>query len=90
MTFGFQMQRLEENASVYDGPTSALTISYNTPETASIVPSGSSSAYGGNTGYSYASFLLGAVNGTGSLCSHSRFWADDSTPMRLTSRTSGR
>ncbi|MGC2299645.1 MAG: TonB-dependent receptor, partial [Acidobacteriaceae bacterium] len=65
MTFGFQMQRLEENASVYDGPTSALTISYNTPETASVVPSGSSYAYGGNTGYSYASFLLGAVNGTG-------------------------
>jgi hypothetical protein len=65
MTFGFQMQRLEENASVYDGPTSALTISYSTPETASVVPSGSSYAYGGNTGYSYASFLLGAVNGSG-------------------------
>ncbi|HEX4065748.1 MAG TPA: carboxypeptidase regulatory-like domain-containing protein [Acidobacteriaceae bacterium] len=65
MTFGFQMQRLEENASVYDGPTSSLTMSFNTPETASIVPSGSSYAYGGNTGYSYASFLLGAVNGTG-------------------------
>jgi hypothetical protein len=65
MTFGFQMQRLQENASVYDGPTSALTLSYNTPETASVVPSGSSYAYGGNTGYSYASFLLGAVNGSG-------------------------
>jgi hypothetical protein len=65
MTFGFQMQRLEENASVYDGPTSALTMAFSTPETASVVPSGSSYAYGGNTGYSYASFLLGAVNGTG-------------------------
>ncbi len=65
MTFGFQMQRLEENASVYDGPTSALTMAFSTPETASVVPSGSSYAYGGSTGYSYASFLLGAVNGTG-------------------------
>ncbi|HEX4038022.1 MAG TPA: carboxypeptidase regulatory-like domain-containing protein [Acidobacteriaceae bacterium] len=65
MTFGFQMQRLEENASSYDGPTSALTMSFSTPETASVVPSGSSSIYGGNTGYAYASFLLGAVNGSG-------------------------
>jgi hypothetical protein len=67
MTFGLQVQRLEENASSFDGPTSSLTLAFNTPETASVVPGSSAStyAYGGNTGYSYASFLLGAVNGTG-------------------------
>jgi hypothetical protein len=65
MTFGFQLQKLEENASVYDGPTSSLTMAFSPSETASIVPSGPAYAYGGNTGYSYASFLLGAVNGTG-------------------------
>jgi len=64
-TFGFQMQKLQENASVYDGPTSALTMAFSTSETASIVPNGSSYAYGGNTGFAYASFLLGAVNSTG-------------------------
>ena len=66
MTFGFQMQRLEENASVYDGPTSELQMAFDTPETAAIVPGTSGGyVYGGNTGYSYASFLLGAVNGSG-------------------------
>jgi hypothetical protein len=61
MTFGLQMQWLEENASSYDGPTSSLTLNWNTNETAGI----SGSSYTGSTGYSYASFLLGAVSSTG-------------------------
>jgi hypothetical protein len=66
MTFGFQLQKLEENASAFDGPTSALTMAFSPSETASVGPSPSGGyVYGGNTGYSYASFLLGAVNGTG-------------------------
>jgi hypothetical protein len=76
MTFGFQMQRLEENASSYDGPTSALTMAFAAAETACVIPSGKNSScanpvagtgsvYGADGGYAYASFLLGAVNGTG-------------------------
>jgi len=66
-TMGFQMQRLEENASSYDGPTSSLIMNFSTNETASIVPSGSNYAYGGSTGFSYASYLLGAVDNTSAL-----------------------
>jgi hypothetical protein len=61
MTFGIQFQWLEENASSYDGPTSSLTLNWSPNETAGI----SGSSYTGSTGYSYASFLLGAVNSTG-------------------------
>lgn len=72
MTFGLQMQWLEENASSYDGPTSSLTLNWSTNETAGISNKSSvpntppfTSSYAGSTGYSYASFLLGAVNSTG-------------------------
>jgi hypothetical protein len=61
MTFGIQFQRLEENASSYDGPTSALTLNWSVNETAQE----SSTAYTGSTGYAYASYLMGAVGGTG-------------------------
>jgi hypothetical protein len=61
MNFGAQIQRLEENASSYDGPTSSLTLNWSTNETAQE----SGSSYASNTGYSYASFLLGAVSSTG-------------------------
>jgi hypothetical protein len=64
MTFGFQMQKLQANASAYDGTTSSLTMLYDPSDTASIVPSGTAYAYGGNTGFAYASYLLGAVNST--------------------------
>jgi hypothetical protein len=67
MTFGFQMQRLEENASSFDGPTSSLTLNFSTNETASVIPSGAASAYGGNTGFAYASYMLGAVGSTSAL-----------------------
>jgi hypothetical protein len=55
------MQWLEENASSYDGPTSSLTLNWSPNETAAV----SGSSYTGSTGYSYASFLLGAVSSTG-------------------------
>ncbi len=61
MTFGIQFQWLEENASVYDGPTSSLTLNWSPNETAAV----SGTSYTGSTGYSYASFLLGAVSSTG-------------------------
>jgi hypothetical protein len=61
ITFGAQLQWLEENASSYDGPTSSLTLNWSTNETASI----NGTSYGSNTGYSYASFMLGAVGSTG-------------------------
>jgi hypothetical protein len=60
-TFGFQVQWLEENADSYDGPTSNLSLTWSTNETAAV----SGSTYTSNTGYSYASFMLGAVNSTG-------------------------
>jgi hypothetical protein len=76
MTFGFQMQRLEDNTSSYDGPASSLTLNWSPNETACIVPGGKGSTctapvagsgyqYLTNTGYSYASFMLGAVDSTG-------------------------
>src|SRR5271156_281321 len=61
MTFGIQLQWLQENASAYDGPTSSLTLNWGVNETAQE----NGSAYVGSTGYSYASYLLGAVGSTG-------------------------
>ncbi len=58
VTFGIQFQWLEENASTYDGPTSSLTLNWNTNETAAV----NGTSYGANTGYSYASYMLGAVS----------------------------
>lgn len=63
MTFGIQFQWLEENASTYDGPTSSLTLNWGVNETAQE----SGSAYTGSTGYSYASYLMGAVQSTTAL-----------------------
>ncbi len=60
MTYGIQFQWLEDQQSSYDGPTSTLTLNYSPNDTAQ--ESGSSFASG--TGYSYASYLLGAVNAT--------------------------
>jgi hypothetical protein len=61
ITFGIQFQWLEENASSYDGPTSSLTLNWSTNETGAI----NGTSYGTNTGYSYASYMLGAVSSTG-------------------------
>jgi hypothetical protein len=65
ITFGMQMQWLEENASSYDGPTSALTLNWQPNETAGMTTKSGVSSFTSNTGYSYASFLLGAVDTTG-------------------------
>ncbi|MBB5066594.1 TonB-dependent receptor [Granulicella mallensis] len=59
MTFGIQIQRLELNQSAQDGPTSGLQLNWSTNETAQET----GSAYATSTGYSYASYLLGAVSG---------------------------
>jgi hypothetical protein len=61
MTFGMQMQWLQMNADTYDGPTSNLQLNWSTNETAAV----SGSSYGTGTGYSYASYMLGAVGSTG-------------------------
>jgi hypothetical protein len=61
MTFGIQVQRLEQQQSNYDGPTSALGLNYSPNDTAQD----GASAYTANTGYAYASYMLGAVNSSG-------------------------
>ncbi len=64
MNFGGQYQWLENNASTADGPSTPTNITWSPNETASI----GGTTYTANTGYSYASFLLGAVNAsTGTL-----------------------
>ena len=61
MVFGIQIQRLELNQSAQDGPTSGITLAWGVDETAGI----SGTSYASGTGYSYASYLLGAVANTG-------------------------
>ena len=61
MTFGIQFQWLEDNASTYDGPTSTLTLNYSTNDTAGIA----NGNFANGSGYSYASYLMGAINSTG-------------------------
>lgn len=61
MNFGGQYQWLQNNASAADGPSTPTTLVWGPNETAQITPNGST--YVGNTGYSYASFMIGAVGG---------------------------
>lgn len=63
MTFGFQMQWLQDNTSSISGPSSIYTQNWNGNSTANYVGTSLNSTA---TGYSYASFLLGAVNSAGS------------------------
>jgi hypothetical protein len=69
MNFGGQFQWLENNASTADGPSTPTSLAWSTAETASIANTGSATSpsysYAANTGYSYASFMLGAVNASG-------------------------
>lgn len=60
MNFGGQVQWLENNADAADGPSTPTSLAYSTNETANL----SGSSYLAGSGYSYASFLIGAV-GTG-------------------------
>ena len=57
MTFGFQYQWLQDNASTADTSSLPLTLAFSLNETANL--SGSTFATG--TGYAYASYMLGAV-----------------------------
>ena len=61
LTFGAQIQWLQFQSSSYDGPTSSLTLNWGTNETAQV----NGTAYAANTGYSFASYLMGAVGSTG-------------------------
>ena len=63
MTFGFQTQWLEDNTSSISGPSSIYTQTWTGNETANYVGNSLNST---STGYSYASFLIGAVNTAGS------------------------
>ena len=61
ISMGFQYQWLEDNASTADGASLPLTLNWSTNETAGLA---SASAYTANTGYSYASYMMGAVGST--------------------------
>ena len=59
MTFGIQMQWLQDNVSAQLGPSGIFTTTFSPNDTANYVGTSLSST---KTGYSYASYLLGAVN----------------------------
>jgi hypothetical protein len=61
MNFGGQLQWLENNSDTADGPSTPTTLTWSTNETANLT----GSTYVTNSGYSYASFLLGAVGNSG-------------------------
>lgn len=60
MNIGGQYQWLENNASTADGPSTPTAMNWSTNETGQI----SGTNYATNTGYSYASFMIGAVGST--------------------------
>ena len=59
MNFGGQIQWLENNADAADGPSTPTSLGWSTNETANLTAANS---YVANTGFAYASFLLGAVS----------------------------
>ena len=61
LTFGFQMQWLQDNVSSMSGPSGVVVLPFNANSTANFVGNTLSTA---SSGYSYASFLLGAVGGS--------------------------
>jgi len=63
MSFGIQLQDLMENNSSFNSFSSPITLTTSPNDTANLTTNGT--AYGTSTGgFSYASFLLGAVNST--------------------------
>ncbi|HEY0307574.1 MAG TPA: TonB-dependent receptor [Acidobacteriaceae bacterium] len=62
MNFGFQYQWLEINASSADTGSQPVQINWGTNSTANVT----SSSWVTGSGYSYASYMLGAVGGSGS------------------------
>jgi hypothetical protein len=65
ITVGFQLQRLQDNADSADGPTGILQLNYATAETSGLTLSKGAYSYTSGSGYSYASYLLGAVGSSG-------------------------
>ena len=62
MNFGGQIQWLENNADTADGPSTPTSLNFNVNETANLTTSAAgATTFAPSTGYSYASFLLGAV-----------------------------
>jgi hypothetical protein len=61
MNFGGQIQWLENNSDTADGPSTPTTLTWSTNETANLT----GSTFVTNSGYSYASFLMGAVGSSG-------------------------
>lgn len=59
MTFGIQMQWLQDNTSSQSGPSGIYTQTFSPNDTANFAGNTLNST---TNGYSYASFLLGAVN----------------------------
>ena len=57
MNFGGQFQWLENNADAADGPSTPVSLAFGVNGTANL----NGTTYITNTGYSYASYLLGAV-----------------------------
>lgn len=57
LNVGFQYQWLQNNASSADGPSLPTTLNFSTNDTANLL----GSTFVANSGYSYASYLLGAV-----------------------------
>jgi len=65
MTFGLQMQWLQDNVASQLGPSGIYTTTFSANDTANYILSGGKNGNtidSTNSGYSYASFLLGAVN----------------------------
>lgn len=62
LTFGFQYQFLQSNASTYDGSTGPLNMTYNANSTGQF--NQNATTYVSGSGYAYGSYLLGAVGST--------------------------
>ncbi|RXH54806.1 TonB-dependent receptor [Granulicella sibirica] len=60
MTFGFQYQWLENNASTADTGSLPINLNFSTNDTGNLTGSN----FVSGTGYSYASYILGAVGST--------------------------
>ena len=64
-TFGGQYQFLEDNADASDGPTGILSFPWSPNETSQEVLTKGAEGFQASTGYSYASYMLGAVDSSG-------------------------
>jgi hypothetical protein len=76
ITAGIQYQWLEDQSDSYDGYSHTLSLSWSPNETACVISNGKGSSctapvsgsgfeYGPGSGYSFASFMIGAVNSSG-------------------------